>query len=129
MRLNDDIIVLLYLTSPSRTWDDIERALRFMIVNNASTLLCKKSLEYTPYLFFYKEENNTGSKVIQHDFCRRQDYRECFEVSRFIGIFTASEVKHLDTNLWKRDTIFMPIDNKADIDCLVDLNQFLTGKL
>jgi CMP-N-acetylneuraminic acid synthetase len=120
-----DFIVLLYLTYPDRRWNDIQRAISFREKYDASSLLCKKEIEHTPYLFFFEEENNTGTKVIKHDLCRRQDYRKCFAMSHYVGIFNVGKLGSLDTNLWNRSTIFLPIDSWVDIDDSKDLENFI----
>ena len=39
--VDEEIIMMLYLTYPERTWTDIETALNFFIDNNAKSLLCR----------------------------------------------------------------------------------------
>ena len=124
----DDRIVLLYLTYPGRKWSDIIRAKKLFTSHEATSLLCKKEATQTPYLMFFDRPGLTGSKVIQHDLCRRQDYEKCFMVSHYIGIFKTKDLPTLDTNLWRHDTIFMKINDEVDVDYREDLNTFLVGK-
>jgi CMP-N,N'-diacetyllegionaminic acid synthase len=124
---SESTIVLLYLTYPTRTWANVEDAICFFNKHNGVSLLCKKQIHTSPYLMFFEEESLTGTKVIDHDLCRRQDYRNCFEVSHFIGVFNSDQINILDTNLWNKDTIFMPIDNKIDVDYKKDLDLFNLG--
>ena len=124
----DDKIVLLYLTYPGRKWSDIVRAKKLFTSHNSTSLLCKKEVVQTPYLMFYERPGMTGSKVIEHDLCRRQDYEKCFMVSHYIGIFSVKDLPTLDTNLWRHDTIFMKINDEVDVDYREDLNTFLIGK-
>ena len=123
-----DIVVLLYLTYPSRTWNDIQRAVDTLAKANGKSLLCKKQLDSSPYLMMFDTLDGKGKKIIDHDFCRRQDYSPCFLMSHFVGVFYANEVSQLDTNLWNRDTIFMPISNKIDVDYQEDLRRYLSEK-
>jgi CMP-N,N'-diacetyllegionaminic acid synthase len=125
---DNDIVVLLYLTYPSRTWNDIQKAIKLLTASKERSLLCKKKLEISPYLMMFDAMDHKGSKVIDHDLCRRQDYKPCFLMSHYIGVFYANEVPKLDTNLWNRSTIFMPIDNKIDVDQQSDLSRYLTEK-
>lgn len=122
---DNDIVVLLYLTYPSRTWNDIQKAIKLLTSSKERSLLCKKKLQNSPYLMMFDDIDHKGSKVIDHDFCRRQDYKPCFLMSHYIGVFYANEVPRLDTNLWNRDTIFMPISNKIDVDYKEDLSKYL----
>ncbi len=124
----NDIVVLLYLTYPSRTWDDIQQGIDTLISSKERSLLCKKQLNDSPYLMMFDKVGNKGEKIIEHDLCRRQDYSPCFLMSHFVGVFYANEVSQLDTNLWNRDTIFMPISNKIDVDYQEDLSQYLAEK-
>ena len=125
---DDDNITLLYLTYPSRRWSDVLRAHKTFREENSSSLLCKKKIEVTPYLMFFEVEGNRGKKVIDHDLCRRQDYKPCFEMSHYVGVFRVGDLSSLDTNLWRHDTIFMEISNEVDVDYKEDLDDFLEGK-
>ena len=120
---------MLYLTYPSRKWKDVVDSINFMEKNFSKSLLCKKQIKVSPYLFFYEEKDFKGYKVIDHDFCRRQDYKKCFEVSHYVGIFIVEELQRLDTNLWNKDTIFFKIEDKIDIDYQFNLDRFLEEKL
>ncbi len=120
----DDKIVLLYLTYPEREWKDISRAISFYKSHKAKSLLCKKEITVSPYLCYYEEPAFKGTKIIEHDLCRRQDYRKCFEASHFISILNASAIEQLDTNLHCKDTIFLPIKSFIDVDEEKDLRKY-----
>jgi len=121
----NDRVIMLYLTYPQRTWFDVSRAISFYETSDSKSLLCKKEIEVSPYLCFYEEDYLKGTKIIDHDLCRRQDYRTCFEASHFIAIIEASKINELDTNLYCKDTIFLPIDSFIDIDEEKDLRKYL----
>lgn len=121
---SDDIIVLLYLTYPSREWSDVEDAINLFCNKKASSLLCRKEIKSTPYLMMFEEEEMRGTKVIEHDLCRRQDYRKCFEMSHYVGVFLVDSLDHIDTNLWCSSTIFMQVSEKIDVDYKEDLETF-----
>lgn len=125
---DSDVIVLLYLTYPSRAWSDIQRAISFFLSNHAKSLLCRKPVKDSPYLMMFEENDSTGTKIIDHDLCRRQDYRSTFVMSHFVGVFQVRELERLDTNLWNRATIFMPISDKIDVDSHGDLSKYLMEK-
>ena len=121
----EDFVVLLYLVYPDRKWASIARGMSFIEEKNASSLLCRKEIELTPYLMMFEEEDNKATKVINHDLSRRQDYRKCFSLSHYVAIFKSKELYSLDTNLWNRDTIFLSIDSWVDIDTRENLDDFL----
>lgn len=118
-----DIIVMLYLTYPERTWADVTRALHLFFYEGAKSLLCKKDVVTNPYLCMM-EKGLCGEQVIEHNLYRRQDYRKCFEISHFIFIAQAQEIQLLNNNLYNDETMFMHIDNKIDVDTFEDYNKF-----
>jgi len=118
----DTNIVLLYLTYPERKWQDIINAFDFFNFNKAKSLLCKKDIKTNPYLCMYEKENK-GEQVIQHNLYRRQDYKHIFEISHFIGIFKAGEIKNLNNNLYNKETIFFKIEDVIDVDTFQDLKK------
>jgi len=121
---NEDEIVLLYLTYPEREWKDISRAISFYESKKAKSLLCKKEIKVSPYLYYYENPEFKGTKIIDHDLHRRQDYKRCFEASHFISIMKASIIEELDTNLHYKDTIFLPIGSFIDVDEEKDLRKY-----
>lgn len=124
LALNNVVIIVLYLTYPERTFEDIENALEFFNKNFAKSLLCKKQVETHPYLCFLEKNEHHGELLIKHEFYRRQDYPKCFEVSHFISIFHSSEIDKLCNQLYNKDTIFFRIGNVIDVDEQGDLNKY-----
>jgi len=55
-------IIMLYLTYPERTWDNIMQTVKFYEEYSASSLLCKKELPVSPYLMMF--ENGLNGKQI-----------------------------------------------------------------
>jgi len=120
---NDDII-MLYLTYPERTWNDVLRAYKFVMNRNIRSMLCKKELDTSPFLMLKEEDGNKGSQLFHHDLYRRQDYPKCFEISHFIAIFSPSILSTLNSNLYCSTTEFMDIKNNTiDVDTQLDLNK------
>jgi CMP-N,N'-diacetyllegionaminic acid synthase len=117
-------ILLLYLTYPERTWSNIESAINFYNQKSASSLLCRKEIDFSPFLILKEEENDYGSQLFWHDLYRRQDYPKCFELSHFICIVNSSAINSLNNNLYNNQTVFFPIDNPVDVDTKKDLNKF-----
>lgn len=127
-KIADDVtIILLYLTYPERTWENIKLTYLDFQNRNLKSLLCKKDIKTNPYLCLY-EHGNHGKQVIEHDLYRRQDYKPIFELSHFIGIFKAGELENLNKNLYNEDTFFFKIENVIDIDTNKDLNEYLKKK-
>ena len=121
---DEEIIMMLYLTYPERTWTDIEAALNFFIDNKAKSLLCRVEPKSHPYLCMFSEEDNKGRQIVEHNLYRRQDYPECFELSHFICIFRANELEKLNKNLYNKDTIFYKIKRPVDVDTKEDLQRY-----
>lgn len=121
-----DIFVLLYLTYPERTYDDISLALSFFQESNASSLLCRKNVMTHPYLCMFETQYHKGEQIVKHNEYRRQDYPIVFEISHFIGIFKVSELNNLNKNLYNENTIYHRInDNVIDVDSEEDLQRFI----
>lgn len=118
----EDTVVMLYLTYPERTWDEVEKAIEFMNKRKATSLLCKKEININPYLILKEEDEDKGSQLFQHDIYRRQDAEPCFELSHYISIFNTSVINSLNNNMYNNDTVFMPISsNTIDVDTEKDL--------
>lgn len=119
-------VIMLYLTYPERTWDDIMSAYQFYIDRRAKSLLCKKEIKGThPYLYMIELDNDMGEQLREHNLYRRQDYPKVFEISHFISIFNTEIVSKLNNNLYNKQTIFYPINDKIDVDAESDINRFL----
>jgi CMP-N-acetylneuraminic acid synthetase len=123
--IKNETIVMLHLTYPERTWQDINNAMSIFKCNDISSLLCKKPLKTSPFLILKREPGNRGSQLFYHNLYRRQDYPECFEISHFISIFNSDELFKLNNNLYNNDTYFMEISEKTiDVDEKKDLDRF-----
>tara|TARA_Y100001973_G_scaffold38432_1_gene57762 strand:+ start:354 stop:986 length:633 start_codon:yes stop_codon:yes gene_type:complete len=121
---NQELIIMLYLTYPERTWADIESALNFFIENDAKSLLCRIEPKSHPYLCMFSEDGDKGKQIVEHNMYRRQDYPDCFELSHFICIFRANELENLNKNLYNKDTIFYKIKRPVDVDTKKDLERY-----
>jgi len=121
---SDDDIVVLYLTYPDRTWEDVEKVLSFYQEKKAKSLLCARVIQAHPFLCFYKRPDNKGEPIVRHNLYRRQDYPDCFALSHFVSVLRVSEIDNLNDNLYNIDTVFYPIDKEPiDIDTQKDLEQ------
>jgi CMP-N-acetylneuraminic acid synthetase len=124
--LSTDIITMLYLTYPLRTWDQIVSAELYFAANGLRSLLCKEEQtesEIHPYRWFYPIKGEKGKQIVKHDLYRRQDYPKMFKASHAIFIARVSEIKKLNKNLWNKNTVFFPIDNMLDIDNEADFKK------
>lgn len=112
-----DNLILLYLTYPERTFKSIKNIIDFYKLNKAQSLLCREPLVQHPYLCFFEEINNQGTRIISHNLYRRQDYPSCFFGSHFVAITNVGFLKNLDNNLYHPNTIFYNLpNNKIDVD-------------
>ena len=126
--LDDDDIIMLYLTYPQRNFEDIKNAYEFYKSQNADSMLCRLPVRSNPFLCYYELDDHKGKKIIEHNLYRRQDYPPCFEASHFIAITKARKLLELDSNLYSENTVFYPIDTIIDIDTLNDYVKFKSIK-
>jgi CMP-N-acetylneuraminic acid synthetase len=118
---DDDIIILLYLTYPERTWKQINLCKSFMLEMNGRSLLCGQDVKSHPHLCLYKS-GFRGRQVIKHDLYRRQDYPEVFELSHYVGVCYVSELSNLNYNLYNDSTIYYHLNARViDVDYESDL--------
>lgn len=126
---SDDRVIMLYLTYPDRTKNDIYEVKKFFKKNNASSLLCRKEVKGThPFLMLLAQEGNTGKQLVEHNLYRRQTYPEVFEISHFIFISYVRELINLNNNLYNESTIYYPIGDVIDVDTESDLHNFLNTR-
>lgn len=119
----DSLIVLLFLTYPQRTWEDIEKIIKFFKANGKSSLICAEEVKEHPYLCFYDLEDHKGKLVIDHKFYRRQDYPKCFKQSMYVGCYKTSVIDDLHDLLVEKETIFYKLETtKIDVDYEEDYN-------
>jgi N-acylneuraminate cytidylyltransferase len=117
------LVIMLYLTYPERTWNDVERAYNAFVESSSNSLLCKKEIKGThPYLYMFDLGNNMGKQLIEHNLYRRQDYPLLFEISHYIAIFNVSYFNELNNNLYNNETFFLKINDVTDVDTKVDLD-------
>lgn len=126
---NEEVIVL-YLTYPERTWDDVILAhtyfLNFRSQGLGRSLLCKKECKTHPYLAMYEVgiDGAFGKQIVNHNMYRRQDYPKCFEICHFVIIFESNYINKLNDNLYSNNTIFYQISDVVDVDTKKDLARF-----
>lgn len=118
-------IIMLYLTYPERTWDDVADAYRLFCEKKCYSLLCKKDIKTHPYLVLKENGEFKGTQIIPHNLCRRQDYPKVFEISHYISIIHPFYVRDLNMNLYNNDTIFFKINDTIDVDTIDDLNMIV----
>ena len=124
-----DEIVMMYLTYPERTHDDVEKIYKFFEENNGVSLLCREEPTIHPYLSYYALEGHKGKKLIDHDLYRRQDYPKCFMSNHFLAIIRVEYLHLVDRNLYHTQTLFYDLGAHAvDVDTPEDLVKFMEGQ-
>ena len=122
----EDDIVMLYLTYPERTFEDVELIYKFYKKEKGVSLLCSQEAITHPYMCYYNLPENKGMRVIDHDLYRRQDYPSCFFVSYFIAIIKVEYLALVNKNLVHSQTLFYPLPyNSIDIDTEQQLTNLL----
>lgn len=128
-----DFVVLLQPTSPLRTTEDIDNALRFVMENNATSCISIVQSRSNPHWMYYRNSKHEltqvlGGQIITH----RQDLPLVYEPN---GAIYIAEIKNLldEGSLITTDTVGyeMPRDRSIDIDNLDDFNAaeiYLQGK-
>ena len=117
----EDDLVVLYLTYPERTYDDIKRILTFYHHWKGESLLCKEPLKQHPYLCFY-DKGIYGKRIVDHNMYRRQDYPKCFFGSHYVAIVKVKFLPSVDLNLYSKKTLFYDLqEHKIDVDNKTDL--------
>jgi CMP-N-acetylneuraminic acid synthetase len=126
----DELVLMLYLTYPERTWEDVEGAIDFFFNyyqdGLSDSMLCKKEIATHPYLCMQEHGVNGifGKQIVSHDLYRRQDYPKCFEISHYISIFKAGSIAKLNQNLYCDSTVFYPIRQVIDVDTQKEFEEF-----
>ena len=127
--LDSSIIILLYLTYPERTWDDVENIYNYFLDKNATSLTCCEEIKQHPYLCFYERENGKVESLINHNLYRRQDYPKCVIQSMFVSCYRSNIINELHDLLFNKDTIFYKLKNhKIDVDYNKDINEYIKNK-
>lgn len=116
----EDIIVLLYLTYPGRSYKLVEDTLEYFTAINGNSLLCAVPARDNPYQMVYID----GAPVVENNLYRRQDYPVVYVRSHCVAIMRAGELDHLSENLYNDETIYFPIDPIIDIDTVEDLKEY-----
>ena len=117
-------VILLYLTYPERTWEDIMKIYGVFREHNGLSLICADEVEQHPYLCFYERENLKGEMIIKHNLYRRQDYPKCFKQSMFVGCYKVNEIVNVNDLLINEKTIYFKLTNKkVDVDTNKDLKK------
>lgn len=120
-----DLFVMLYLTYPTRTWDDVQGMYNKFISTKCSSMLCRQPVKTHPYLVMYPGEQDTGKLVINHRAYQRQQYPECFEISHYMCMFRAGELPKLGRNMYNKNTKYYPIERVIDVDSETDYKNFI----
>jgi len=120
----DEDIILLYLTYPERTWDDVIRIYKYFIDKKASSLTCAEEITEHPYLCFHDKEEGC-ELLIKHNLYRRQDYPKCIKHSMFVACYKASTINNLHDLLFeKKTTLYKIVNKKIDVDYEGDYDKF-----
>lgn len=123
-----ELVIMLYLTYPSRTWDDVTEMYNMFVSNGARSMLCRQPVKTHPCLVMYDNKDGTGKQVIPHRHYQRQQYPECFEISHYMCMFRARELPRLNKNMYNSRTIYYNIDRVVDVDSETDYKQYINTR-
>lgn len=120
----DSNIILLYLTYPERTWEDVKEIYSTFLTIKEKSIVCCEEVKEHPYLCFLSKEDNRGELLVGHKLYRRQDYPTCLKLSMFVSCYSVEIIDKLHNLMFEEETYFYKLNNhKIDIDYL---EQFLT---
>ena len=119
----DKKIILLYLTYPERTWEDVEQIYEKFTTTKSKSLVCCEKIKEHPYLCLQREQGGTAKLLIDHKLYRRQDYPECVRLSMFVSCYTVGSIENLHDLMFDDTTYFYQLrSHKVDVDYI---DQFL----
>ena len=129
-----DVLIDLDATSPLRNVDDIIKAYRQFVADNADILITACPSKVNPYFNMVELENGRIRKVITLDPRpkRRQDAPEVFVMNASIYIWKRKAILEYDTLYTDKTSLYvMPEERSVDIDTELDWEfvEFITGKL
>lgn len=114
---DDEDIMLLFLTYPDRTWEDVTKIYNHYLEKNGTSLICCEEVKEHPYLCFYEKEEEKAELIVNHDLYRRQDYPKCFRHCMFFSCYKSSVIDKLHDLLFEENTIFYKLNKiKLDVD-------------
>lgn len=121
-------VILLYLTYPERTWEDIIEIYGVFKERKALSLICADEVSEHPYLCLYDKGDMKGELVIPHSMYRRQDYPKCFKHSLYVGCYKISEIININDLLINEKTLYFKLRNKkVDVDTDKDFKKIKNG--
>lgn len=136
--LYDDVVCMMYLTSPERDIKHFEDAISRIrsiepsrihenYVGFVKSLMSFYESDDTPYLAKYADDL---SSVIKHNFFRHQDYRKVINYTHYICMFEAEILHHLDDQLFNERFTkpHMIYGKPVDIDYKEQYDQWLKSK-
>lgn len=121
---NDKIIILLQPTSPLRTTEDIDNAIRIFLEGQCESVISVCNLNHSP-LWSFKLENNYLKSFFNQDFLekRRQELPSLYTPNGAIYISTPNILnKYLSFFGDKIIPYLMPFERSIDIDSEEDFN-------
>jgi len=129
-----DTLIDLDATSPLRNVDDIIKAYRQFVEENADILITACPSKNNPYFNMVELENGRIRKVIKLDPRprRRQDAPVVFVMNASIYIWKRKAILEYDTLYTDKTSLYvMPEERSVDIDTELDWEfvEFITGKL
>lgn len=120
-----DTVIMLYLTYPERTWNQVETMYNEFVSTNSRSMLCRQPVKTHPCLTMFDNGSGKGTPVIDHQLYQRQQYPECFEISHYICMFRAGELNKLNKNMYNENTTFHSINRVVDVDHEKDYKVYL----
>lgn len=125
---NPDVILLLQPTSPFRTAQHIEGALK-LYDESLDMVVSVKQTNSNPYYILF-EENKRGflKKIKKKNFTRRQDVPSVYEYNGALYVINVSSLKQKEIGLFKK-VIKYEMDEYSSHDIDTQLDWFIAEKI
>lgn len=117
-----DVLVLLQVTQPLRTYLDIDNAIKCFFDYGEKSVVSISEVSDNPLLIRYLDENRHMKKMIEfNSTCRRQDMPKYYRVNGCIYINSIKEINSMTSFNDNEIPFIMDKKHSVDIDDMSDL--------
>lgn len=117
-----DILVLLHVTAPLRSVEDIDNCIKMLIEQGADNVFSVTKAHRNPYFNMVEVHANGSVKLVKEgNFATRQLAPKVFDMNASIYVWWKEILKEKKSDLLEGSRIYeMPIERSIDIDSYID---------
>lgn len=116
-----DILVLLHVTAPLRTVQDIDNCIELLIENKYDNIFSVTESHKNPYFNMVEMRNNTARLVKEGNFAARQSASPVFDINCSIYVWWKDILREKRSLFLEKTNIYvMPKERSVDIDDHID---------